>query len=181
MIFYYYLFHRNAVIGKLFRLGVNCNVTLWGNFNFSIDSGVYLRNFCRIQVEGGRLKIGKNTFFNNFCSINCLHKIIIGDNCLFGEGVKLYDHNHNYSGAEPINRQGYSLGEIIIGNNCWIGSNVVILKNVHIGNNVVIGANCVIHKNIESDSIVTCNAAICRQMRGTCDKIDDGKMHVYEG
>ncbi len=53
-----------------------------------------------------------------------------------------------------IQQQGYSLGKIIFGNNCWIGSNVVILKDVTIGNNVVIGANCVIYKFIPENSIV---------------------------
>lgn len=50
--------------------------------------------------------------------------------------------------------QGFSSSEISIGDNCWIASNVVILKGVNIGNNVVIGAGCVIYKDIPDHTIV---------------------------
>ena len=148
------LYSSHVKIGKKFRRGRYCNMALWGKCQFILGDGVYLRNFCRIQVEDGALKIGNNTFFNNFCTLNCLYKITIGDDCLFGENVKLYDHNHKYKDNRLIREQGYSLGEIYIGDNCWIGSNVVILKDVRIGDNVVIGANCVIHKDIASNTLV---------------------------
>lgn len=103
----------------------------------------------------GNLLIGNGVFFNNYCSINCLSSIEIGDNCIFGEGVKIYDHNHIYSSkGKIIKEQGFKSGNIRIGNNCWIGSNVTILNNVAIGDNVVIGANCLIYKSIEVNSIV---------------------------
>lgn len=100
------------------------------------------------------LEIGSGTFFNNSCSINCLYKIEIGSDCQFGEGVKFYDHNHQYASGQKISSQPYSFGEIKIGKNCWIGSGAIILKNVVIGDNVVIGAGCVIHKSIPSYSVI---------------------------
>jgi acetyltransferase-like isoleucine patch superfamily enzyme len=67
----------------------------------------------------------------------------------------MYDHNHQYQDTKQlISTQGYQVGSIVIGNNCWIGSNVVILKDVIIGDNVVIGAGCVIHKSIPANSVV---------------------------
>jgi acetyltransferase-like isoleucine patch superfamily enzyme len=101
------------------------------------------------------LSIGENCFFNNNCSINCLGQIKIGNNNQFGESVLFYDHNHRYLDKQQfISDQGFNIGKITIGNNCWIGSNVVILKDVAIGDNVVIGAGCVIHKSIASDTKV---------------------------
>ena len=119
-----------------------------------IKDNVRFRDFCKIlSGKDSVLEIGKNVFFNNGCSINCLIKIIIGNDCQFGEDVKFYDHNHRYRNSEiNINEQGYILGAIKIGNNCWIGSNVVILKGVEIGDNVVIGAGCIIHKSIPSNT-----------------------------
>lgn len=155
---YYNVFYKESKIGKNLRLGAHCNFALWGDYELSIGDNIYLRNFCRIQIENGRLSIGNNTFFNNFCTINCLSKITIGDNCLFGESVKIYDHNHNYQdNTKLISKQGYSFGEVKIGNNCWIGSNVVILKGVHIGDNVIVGANCVIYKDIKDNLLITTN------------------------
>ena len=87
-----------------------------------------------------------------------MSEIFIGDNTQFGESVKIYDHNHQYRNLNlSIKQQGYAKGKVIIGNNCWIGSNVVILKDVEIGDNVVIGAGCVIYKSIPSNSLVINN------------------------
>lgn len=55
---------------------------------------------------------------------------------------------------ERIINQGFKTGKVKIGNNCWIGSNVVILKGVTIGDNVVIGAGCVITESVENNKIV---------------------------
>lgn len=114
------------------------------------------REHCFFRAEkNGELRIGDNVFFNNHCSVTCLGKITIGNDCQFGEGVKLYDHNHIYANQKAlISAQGYSIGTITIGNNCWLGSNVVVLKDVTIGDNVVIGAGCVIHKSIAPGSLV---------------------------
>jgi acetyltransferase-like isoleucine patch superfamily enzyme len=123
-----------------------------------IDKDVHFRKFCNVIVAGvGQLYIGNKVFFNNYCSVNCLGKIEIGENTLFGEGVKIYDHNHLYSlnsNVLDVNRDEFSIGFVSIGKNCWIGSNVVILKNVIIGDNVIIGANNLIYKSIPSNVIV---------------------------
>jgi acetyltransferase-like isoleucine patch superfamily enzyme len=107
--------------------------------------------------NGGFLEIKDRVFFNNFCSINCLEKISIGENTLFGENVKLYDHNHSYERNEDglqVSHSEFRTAPIIIGKNCWLGSNVVVLKGVTIGDNSIIGAGCIIHKNIPADSTV---------------------------
>lgn len=103
-----------------------------------------------------KISIGKRVFFNNYCSINCLEKIEIGDDTMFGEGVKLYDHNHliSHDSGISISKAEFSKAPIIIGKNCWIASNVIILKGVTIGDNSIIGAGCVIHKSVPPNSIV---------------------------
>ena len=102
----------------------------------------------------GKIKIGRNCFFNHGCSLNSLKSITIGNDCIFGENVKMYDHNHNYQSGELIRKQGYKCAEIVIGNNCWIGSDVVILPGVTIGDNVVIGAGTIVTKNIKNNSTI---------------------------
>lgn len=132
------------------------------NSSLSLGTHIEFRNFCEIRSgKNSTLTIGNNVFFNNYCSLNCLYNIIIGNDCQFGEGVKFYDHNHQYHDSEiKINEQGYTYGEIIVGNNCWIGSNVIILKNVTIGDNVVIGAGCIIHKSIVSNTTIYNNQTL---------------------
>ena len=125
----------------------------------TIGRNAAFRGNCSLLVHSGAtLTISDNVFFNNFCSVNCLGSIAIGENTIFGEGVRMYDHNHKNqigsSGALEIETQEFSIGSISVGKNCWIGSNVTILNNVEIGDNVLIGANCLIYKSIPSNSIV---------------------------
>ena len=139
------------------------NSTKIGNYtNCIISSDAYIyfgnkidiRNNCNFVVgKKAELKIGDAVFMNNSCSINCLEKIEIGENTLFGEAVKIYDHNHQYS-SEKVEQQQFNTSPIKIGKNCWLGSNVIVLKGVEIGDNSIIGAGCIIYKNIPANSIV---------------------------
>lgn len=123
----------------------------------NIDEGFLVRDYCSIVSHpDSKLTIGKGVFFNNYSSINCLDKITIGDNSIFGEGVRLYDHNHEY-GFDPdffVDKTEFKKRPISIGKNCWIGSNTIILKGVEIGDNCIIGAGCIIHKSIPDNTIV---------------------------
>jgi acetyltransferase-like isoleucine patch superfamily enzyme len=128
------------------------------DITLTIKHGVGFRQFCNILIyKYGELIIGENVFFNNYCSINCLGKIEIGANTLFGEGVKIYDHNHLFYSENKtliVERDKHKIGRVKIGKNCWIGSNVTILNNVEIGDDVIIGANNLIYKSIPSNAIV---------------------------
>ena len=123
-----------------------------------IEKGVMFRDFCNIMLwKNASLIIKEGVFMNRYCSINCLGEIVIGSNTQFGEGVKIYDHNHRYRGIDNglnIKRTGLKIGKVSIGSNCWIGSNVTILSNVEIGDNVVIGANSLVYKSIKSGSVI---------------------------
>lgn len=113
--------------------------------------------FCT-TFGGGQITIGNDVFFNRNCSIHSRCKVSVGNDCIFGEGVKVYDHNHLHCIDGTLFRnQGFNTGEITIGNNVWIGSNVIVLKGVSIGDNCVIGAGCVVFSDIPSNSVVVAN------------------------
>jgi acetyltransferase-like isoleucine patch superfamily enzyme len=146
-------------ISLSFSLGKYSSIIIKGEENMLvIADGVRCKMFCNFLIyPNANLKINNNVFFNNYCSVTCLGKIEIGENTLFGEGVKLYDHNHKHSfldGSLKVNPNDFKIGSIKIGKNCWIGSNVIILKDVEIGDNVIIGANCLIFKSIPSNTMV---------------------------
>ena len=46
---------------------------------------------------------------------------------------------------------------MVIGDNCWIGAGVIILKGTNIGEGSIIGAGCIIKGVIPPHSIVTMN------------------------
>ena len=138
---------------------------------FDCKKGVTWRRSLSLMIDrDGKVIIGENCFFNNYCSLNANKGITIGNDCIFGENVNIYDHNHRFSCYNtPIYKQGYSVDEIVIGNNCWIGSNVTILKGNVIGEHCVIGAGCVISGEVPSHTVVK-NASTL-----VYEKIKDGE------
>lgn len=106
-----------------------------------------------IFCDGGMISIGNGAFFNNNCSLNSMASISIGDDTLFGENVKVYDHDHVINPDGTISKNQFHIAPVSIGKNCWIGSNATILKGVTICDSVVIGAGAVIAKSIDTPGI----------------------------
>lgn len=149
-------YFRSLAIG--IKLGKSFILKRSDTSYLKIGNHVDLRNFVSIWIgKNANLELGENVFMNNSCSINCMKSIEIGDHTLFGEGVKIYDHNHQYAyenGKLNVSRKEFTYGNVKIGKNCWLGSNVVVLKGVTIGDNSIIGAGCVIHKDIPKNSVI---------------------------
>lgn len=146
--------YPNLSIGKNFKLGYSTTHIIHPTSSGILGKNIDIRNnFNLVLGKNANLTIGDNVFLNNGCSINCLESVIIGENTLFGENVKLYDHNHRYDTSQVYHKE-FTTDSIKIGENCWLGSNTIILKGVNIGNNVIIGAGCVIHKDVPANSII---------------------------
>ena len=120
----------------------------------------FRRGFIINMTKGACLEIGDHNGFNNFCSINCHDKIIIGDNNIFGEGVKIYDHNHIFNNKTIDFKRNFKTREIHIGDNNWIASNVTILSKAKLENRNVVGANVVLNAQYDSDNIITNNSNV---------------------
>ncbi|MDD3392077.1 MAG: acyltransferase [Bacilli bacterium] len=115
-----------------------------------IGSNMRSRDDINIRVyNSGILEIGNNVFFNDNCSINCQKKITIGNGCIFGQNVLIFDHDHDYR----RNILDFVRKEVVIGNNVWVGANVVILKGVKIGDNCVIAAGSIVTKDVQSNNV----------------------------
>ncbi|WIF72397.1 acyltransferase [Proteus vulgaris] len=119
-----------------------------------IKSGLRNKRNLNISINNGKLIIKENVFFNNNCSINVRESIEIGRNTIFGEGVLLYDHDHDYSKGINHLRSSFITAPIVIGENVWIGSNSIILKGVTIGNNCIIAAGSIITRDIPNNTII---------------------------
>lgn len=119
----------------------------------SVGEKVRNKACLNISIFDGIVRIGDGCFFNNYVSINCRCKITIGDNCLLGENVYIYDHNHEFKNDGLIKNQGFSLGEVIIGDNVWIGSNTVILPGTKIEDNVVVAAGSVVKGHVSEGTL----------------------------
>ncbi|MDU2395245.1 acyltransferase [Streptococcus mitis] len=121
--------------------------------SFIVGSNVICRNFENFRVPSGKLILHDGVFINNSCSFNCMERIEIGAGTMMGEGVRFYDHDHVYT-AEKIEKWQWTTAPIRVGRDCWIGSNVTILKGVTIGDNTIIGAGCLIRNDVPANSVV---------------------------
>lgn len=111
---------------------------------------------------GSNITVGNNFYANFNCTILDVGKVVIGENVMFAPNVSLYTAGHP---VHPDSRNsGYEYGiAITIGNNVWIGGNVIVNPGVTIGNNVVIGAGSVVTKDIPDNVIAV--GSPCRVVR----------------
>lgn len=111
---------------------------------------------------GKNIEVGDCFFANYNCTILDVGKVIIGNNVQFAPNVSLYTAGHP---IHPDSRNfGYEYGiGITIGNNVWLGGNVVVNPGVHVGNNVVIGSGSVVTKDIPDNVIAVGNP--CKVIR----------------
>ena len=103
---------------------------------------------------GNNIVLGKNVFINSNCYFMDGAKITVGDNVFIGPSCGFYTANHplDYQTRNQVIEQALP---ILIGNNVWLGGNVIVLPGVEIGDGCVIGAGSVVTKDIESNSIAT--------------------------
>lgn len=103
---------------------------------------------------GKGLTIGNNSSIGPNAFIGCSGKIIIGENVMIGPKCSMFAENHNFSNLnKPIKFQGVNQKGIVIEDDCWIGSNVVILDGVTIGKGSVIAGGSLVTKDIAAGSI----------------------------
>jgi maltose O-acetyltransferase len=111
-----------------------------------------------------KLTLGNNVSINRGCVLHAGGEIEIGNDVLIGPNVTIYSQNHTFEDITmPINTQGYTCKKVIIGNNVWIAANATILPGVIIEDDCVIGANTLVNKNIEKGSLVVGNP--CRVIK----------------
>lgn len=111
---------------------------------------------------GKNIEVGDNFFANYNCTILDVGKVIIGDNAQFAPNVSLYTAGHPVHADSRNSGYEYGIG-ITIGNNVWLGGNVVVNPGVHIGNNVVVGSGSVVTKDIPDNMIAVGNP--CKVIR----------------
>lgn len=133
-----------------------------------------IRGWCASKImksTGNNINVEKGAIFSRRCSlgnnsgigINCTINgdVRIGDNVMMGPNVTIYTQNHCIDRIDiPMNLQGATEEKpVIIGDDVWIGSNVIILPGVVIESHSVIGAGSVVTKRVPAYCIVAGNPA----------------------
>lgn len=152
------LFYKSR-FGKKVFIGTTTHMTGIPKVTVSRGGTVYISAHCGMEkceivaINGGTVQIGEHTFLGSNDIVVSRGNVIIGSNCSIAPNVSIYDHNHVF-GALGL-QQGYTVKDVQIGNNVWIGVGVIILAGTTIGDNCVIGAGSVVHGCIPKNSLVT--------------------------
>ena len=122
--------------------------------------------------SGGKIIMHKFSRLGDCSSVTCVDKVEIGAYTTISNFVWISDNNNHpvnpsyrkYMRVQSIDDDSrlwkHSVhAPVIIGENCWIGRNVSIMKGVHIGDNTVIAANSVVTKDIPANCIAAGNPA----------------------
>ena len=105
------------------------------------------------------IHLGNRVSINQNCTFLAHARITVGDNTLIGPNVTIITVNHDYRLEGVLVQTAHSLLPVNIGENVWIGANVVVLPGVTIGNNAVIAAGSIVTKDISEGVIVGGNPA----------------------
>lgn len=150
----------NKVLGKcrytnIVRVFKDASIRIDKGGKLDLGKGAAIGERCLCTVRSGaEIKIGPMSSLNSDCKLVSHEKIEIGHDTIFGPNVLIYDHDHVFNTESGVRRKEYTSSEVVIGNNCWIGANTVILKGTHIGDNCLIGAGSVVKGTFPSGSIV---------------------------
>lgn len=161
-------FGRSTAIGRRTRVLVPKDAEL------RLGDSTWLGDDCEIGVAS-RVAIGSFTSIQNRSII--LGDISIGAGCLCGPNLYMSSSIHRFEDTPslPIRHQdafasnasthASHSSHICIGEDCWIGINVVISPGVTIGRGCVIGANSVVTKDLPPYSVAAGAPAILLRKR----------------
>jgi len=99
------------------------------------------------------IRIGARSCLSNNISIISTVNIELGDECLVGDQVCILDSD--FHEVDPKRRRSGTgrSHPVIIGNNVWLGSRVMVLKGVRIGHNTVIAAGSIVTEPIPANVV----------------------------
>lgn len=132
--------------GELFRL-----------FGASIGKNVRIGEIQAVNLSNGfrNLKINDDVFIGSRCLLDLEGSLKIGARTSLSPGVTILTHQDPGSkhGNALLQLYPATISETSIGEDCWIGSNAIILSGVRLGDRVVIAAGSVVIKDVAEGSV----------------------------
>ncbi|MDR0559187.1 MAG: acyltransferase [Prevotellaceae bacterium] len=116
-------------------------------FKIGKDSSILMR--CTFDAAEG-FEMGNNSVINANCRIDTRYKIIIGNNVSVSANVIILTAEHDMNDFMKDN----NFNPTIISDYVWIGTNAMILPDVHINMGAVVAAGAVVTKNVEERDVV---------------------------
>lgn len=104
-----------------------------------------------VMSNAERIEIGDGSNIGSRCILWAGHehaKIRIGRQCLFGPEVMLTAASYRYNDGAPVAKQAMDEADIVIEDDVWLGTRVIVLPGVTIGRGAIVGAGALVREDI---------------------------------
>jgi len=142
------------------KLEIGNNVTINSSFLSNLV-GLYQRTIIVTRTDGAEIVIGDNVGISG-ATIYARKSIQIGENTHIGGNAKIFDNDFHPLEIEARNadiKEKIGTRPVIIGKNCFIGCNSLILKGTVLGEGCIVGAGSVVSGEFENHCIIAGNPA----------------------
>lgn len=143
----------NIQLGKNISVGRMVNVRTTDGGQIILEDGVFLDDFVYLYAQRGCLIIGKGSYIGVGCHLVATDSVQIGKHCLVAAYSVIRDADHGIEKGVLITEQKQCSAPILIENDVWLGSHVVVTAGCKIGAGAVIGANAVVTREIPGHNI----------------------------
>ena len=129
----------------------------------SLGNKILIRNFARIEgidfYQGifyqPEIIIGNFVSIEQNLHLTCAKKIIIGSNTSIAANVTITDIDHGYEDIEtPPEKQPLIVNSVIIGEDCKIFNNAVLLAGTQLGKHTIVAANAVVRGKFPNNCVI---------------------------
>jgi acetyltransferase-like isoleucine patch superfamily enzyme len=104
------------------------------------------------RLEGsptfGRIELGEHVFVGERTTIVSHERIAVGARSMIAHNCSLMDFNHGVAAGGPPSLLPGHTAEVVLGEECWLGTGVIVLPGVRIGAGTIVGAGSVVTKSL---------------------------------
>lgn len=127
-----------------------------GTGRIVVGDGTHLYQDSTLETgHGGEIHVGAHTSIHTRCQLMAyVGSIRIGSGVAVAANCALYPYDHGTVLGEPIARQPLvSKGDIVIDDDAWLGTGVIVLAGVRIGAGAVVAAGAVVTRDVPPNAI----------------------------
>ncbi len=133
-----------------------------------------------LQARGkSSIAIGESTRLSNNVALVAVQSITIGARCLIGDSVCLMDCDFHEITPSTRNHSHGKTVPVVVGNNVWLGSRVMVLKGVEIGDNTAVAAGSIVTRSLPSNVVAAGSPA--RVVRSIAEQREHGAGESHGG
>jgi acetyltransferase-like isoleucine patch superfamily enzyme len=155
-------------------LDVGVSLTATSDTRVTVGRGCFVGRGSLLVLQRGHLKLGDDVMVGEYSNIRAFDSFIgLGSRTQLAQFVSLIAANHQVDERGVPLRHVHDLRPgrhgITIGEDCWIGTQAVVLPGVELGPRCVVGAGAVVTNSFPSDTTVIGAPARAVQKQGPSD------------